>query len=235
MIKIFELLIRAGGVSHEEMLTGLTKAAAGLKDVRGLRGFDVQEALPLPARKDIVQLNVPADVDAFVEFWVDDAVAYQAAMEQPAAEAWRTARAKLCGAARTLVLRENPLIPVPVDRPPTRNNAFLTRNARFRTSEDFLHEWLIGHGDMCLTIPYLKAFVPCVVTDRLPPIDLPELETDEIEGIAQAYFDTPEDEIAMIQTPEAKEWFAHGAITFGLIKAFGARETIASIPAGAHA
>jgi hypothetical protein len=217
------------------MLSGLTDAAACLKAVRALRGFNVQEALPLPARKDIVQLNVPADVDGFAEFWVDDVADYAAAMDDPAAADWRAARARLCGAARTLVLRENPLIPVPADRPPTRNNAFLTRNARFETSEAFLHEWLIGHGAMCLTIPYLKAFVPCVVTDRLPPMDLPELPTDEIEGIAQAYFDTPEDEIAMIQTPEAKEWFAHGAITFGLIKAFGARETVASIPAEAQA
>lgn len=230
MIKIFELLIRKPDIAHEDFLAQLTDAARSLSGVPGLYGYDVQEALPLPARKDIVQLNVPTDVDAFVEIWADDAAAYEAAMASKEASVWRTARAALCGAAKSLLLQDNPLIAIPVNRPPTRNNAFLTRNSKFATREDFLHEWIVGHGDMCLTIPYLKAFVPCVVTGTLPQRDVPEMEMDAVEGLAQAYFDTPEDEIAMIQTPEAKLWFAHGAETFGLIKAFGARETVAQIP-----
>lgn len=231
MMKIFELLIRKSGVSHEDCLSILTAGGATLRNAPGVHGFTVQEALPLPARKDIVQLDIPADVDAFAEIWIDNQETYDALMASDASAEWRQARMEACAAARTLLLRENPLIPVPADRPPTRNNAFLTRNPRFDTKDAFLHEWLVGHGDMCLTIPYLKAFVPCVVEATLPSRDIPDMQTDAIEGIAQAYFDTPEEEIAMIQTAQAKEWFAHGAITFGLIKAFGARETATKIPA----
>ena len=119
-------------------------------------------------------------------------------------------------------------------RPPTRNNAFLTRNARF-DADAFRYEWHIGHGDMCKAVPYLRGFVPCDVIAVLPQGEVPELQTDPIEGVAQAYFDKLEDEMAMIQTPEAKAWFAHGAITFGLIKAFGARETVAVMPPEATA
>lgn len=230
MIKIFELLRRIDGADHEVCLAGLTAAAAGLADLGGLRGFTVQEALPLPARKDIVQLAIPADVDAFVEFWFDDLATYHAAMQSEAGQAWRKARAASVGSARTLVVEERAIMPVPTKRPPARNNAFLTRNARFATKQDFLDEWLVGHGDMCLSIPYLRGFVPVVVTEVLPQSDVAEMDMDEVEGIAQAYFDTPEEEMLMIHTPEAKEWFAHGATTFGLIKAFGARETAASIP-----
>lgn len=230
MIKIFELLRRIDGADHETCLAGLTAAADGLGGMPALRGFTVQEALPLPARKDIVQLSIPADVDAFVEFWFDDAAAYAAAMESEAGRAWRKARAAVVGSARTLVVEERAIMPVPARRPPARNNAFLTRNPRFADKQAFLDEWLVGHGDMCLSIPYLRGFVPVVVMDVIAQADVAELEMDEVEGIAQAYFDTPEEEMLMIQTPQAKEWFAHGATTFGLIKAFGARETAARIP-----
>lgn len=232
MIKIFQLLVPRSGQGAETFVARLTEAARPLVGAEGLAGFDVQQALPLPARKDIVQLDVPAAVEAFVEFWVEDDATYDAFLDSAAGRRWREARAEVTQAARTLVLVERPKIPVPAERPATRNNAFLTRHARF-TPEEFRHEWHVGHGDMCLSVPYLKAFVPCDVVATLPERDVVELRMAEVEGIAQAYFDTPEDEIAMIQTPEAKAWFAHGAETFGLIKAFGARETIASAPAGA--
>jgi quinol monooxygenase YgiN len=229
MIKIFELLVRKPGQTAEAFLDALTAAAGQLGDAPGVKGYDVQVALGLPARTDIVQLDVPSAVDAFVEVWADTVEDYQAAMASPAGAAWRKARAALVAEAKTLVLQEKPKIPVPQDRPPRRNNAFLTRHARF-TPEEFRYEWHIGHGDMCLVVPYLKGFVPCDVIDVLPQTDVPELQTDQIEGIAQAYFDTLEEEMAMIKTPEAKAWFAHGAQTFGLIKAFGAIETVSAPP-----
>lgn len=225
MIKIFELLRRRDGVDHDACLAGLTRGAAGLGGC-----YTVQEALPLPARKDIVQLAIPGDIDAFVEIWCADVAAYQALMASEAGRAWRVARAAVVGEARTLVIEERAIMPVPADRPPARNNAFLTRHPRFPDQQAFLDEWLVGHGDMCLSVPYLRGFVPCVVLDVLPQTDVAEMVMAQVEGIAQAYFDTPEEEMLMIQTPEAKEWFAHGAITFGLIKAFGARETAARIP-----
>jgi hypothetical protein len=235
MIKIFELLRRADGVDHDACFASLTDAGQGLIGAPFLHGFTVQEALPLPARKDIVQLAIPADVDAFAEFWCDDLAAYHTFLASDAGQTWRKARAAAVGAARTLVIEEQGIMPVPAKRPPARNNAFLTRNARFATHQDFLDEWLVGHGDMCLSIPYLRGFVPCVVVGDVAQADVDELEMDAVEGIAQAYFDTPEEEMLMIQTPEAKAWFAHGAITFGLIKAFGARETVFAIPAEVQA
>lgn len=229
MIKIFELYKRKAGLDAQSYLSRLTQAAQHLAQAKGLNGWTVQESLSLPARKDIVQLNVPGDVDAFVEIWAANIDAYQQELNTTAGKAWRSARAELVANAKTLVLEEHPLIDVPTPRPPTRNNAFLTRHANF-TPEQFQHEWLVGHGEMCKTIPYLKAFVPCLVVGTLAQQDVAELVTDNIEGIAQAYFNTPEEEIAMIKTPEAKLWFAHGAETFGLIKAFGARELVVKLP-----
>lgn len=229
MIKIFELLIRDPRHSAESFMSQLSAASSHLRTAQGVRGFTVQQALRLPARADIVQLNIPANLDAFVEVWADDVASYRRALTTPAGRAWSVARGALMHSAKTLVLDEHALIEVPRPRPPTRNNAFLTRNARF-TPEQFRHEWHVGHGQMCRTVPYLKGFVPCDVLELLPQTDVPEMKTDSIEGVAQAYFDSPEDELAMIRTPEAKLWFAHGAETFGLIKAFGARETVAAVP-----
>ncbi|WP_068086456.1 hypothetical protein [Novosphingobium rosa] len=230
MLKMFELLRRRDGVDHDACLAGLTQAAAALAGAPGVPGYTVQEALPLPARKDIVQLEIPADVDAFVEIWCQDEAAYAALLASPAGQSWRQGRAAVVGAAKTLVIEERAIMPVPAARPPARNNAFLTRHARFADKQAFLDEWLVGHGDMCLAVPYLRGFVPCVVQGELPQQDVAELAMAQVEGIAQAYFDTPEEEMLMIQTPQAKAWFAHGATTFGLIKAFGARETAAKIP-----
>jgi len=232
MFKLFELHVRMPGLGKDEFLEQLTAAAAALDGVSTCRGYTVQEALPLPARKDIVQLDVPSEVDAFVEVWTDNPARHARALTGTEGEAWRRARAALSEQARTLVLEEHPLISVPEPRPAARNNAFLTRHPDL-TREAFLHEWLDAHGEMCRGIPYLRAFVPCVVVDEVPETDIGHLKGGEIHGIAQAWFDSQEEEFAMIQTPEAKEWFAHGAVTFGLIKAFGARETLARVPQGA--
>lgn len=229
MIKVFELFVRKPELDLEDYLERLSAAAAGLP-AAGARGYIVQRALPLPARADIVQLNVPSSVDAFLEIWADDLDSYRAALASRESEPWRSARAALVLQAKTLVLVERPQIPVPTPRPPARNNAFLTRHQRF-TLLQFRHEWHVGHGHMSQHIPYLRGFVPCDVIEVVPQQGgVAELQTDAIEGIAQAYFDSAEDEMAMIRTPQAKEWFAHGAQTFGLIKAFGAREVAAVVP-----
>lgn len=230
MIKLFELSVRRAGVEREAYLNGLVQAVAELARVPGVRGFTVQEALPLPARADIVQLDVPSAIDAFIEIWLDDRVASEVALARSEADGWREVRSALVGSAKTLVLIEHPLIPVPSARPPTRNNAFLTRHPRLDHA-GFLHEWIDAHGEMCHGVPNLRAFVPCEVVAMPPQRDVDELRTGEIHGVAQAWFDSPEAELAMIQTPEAKRWFAHGAQTFGLIKAFGAREHAARPPA----
>ena len=231
MIKIFELLVRKPGIDAAAYLQQLQDAGLELAKADACLGYTVSESLPLPAREDIVQLDIPGTVDAFVEIWAADMPAYEALMESAAGTQWREMRAALVQAAKTLCVEEHPLIDVPASRPPARNNAFLTRHERL-SREEFLHEWIGEHGEMCRRVPYLKGFVPCVVTAVIPQQDVAELATDDIEGIAQAYFDSQEDEFAMIKTPQAKEWFAHGAETFGLIKAFGARELSASAPSG---
>lgn len=229
MIKIFELLILKSDTDKAiAALAEATQEFAAQSD--GILGFTVQSANPVPARKDIVQLAVPAEVDTFAEFWVADEGTWQSVLDSDPGRRWRAARAAVVEQAATLVTHEHTLIPVPEPRPGCRNNAFLTRNPSL-SEEEFLDAWVGEHGKMCLSIPYLRGFVPCKVSARLPQVDVAEMDCAEIEGIAQAYFDNPEEEMMMIATPEAKEWFAHGAITFGLIKAFGAVELAAVSPA----
>lgn len=229
MLKIFELFITKTPEAGER-LTALAKAARQFAAASpAIAGFTVQAAVPVPSRKDIVQLAVPAQVDSFAEFWVESEAGWQAALESEAGKAWRTARAATVEEAVTLLTREYVLIPVPEDRPACRNNAFLTRHSSLDEA-GFMNEWVGEHGQMCHRIPFLRGFVPCKVLERLPQTDVAEMNCAQVEGIAQAYFDTPEQELEMIGTPEAKAWFAHGARTFGLIKAFGATETATQVP-----
>lgn len=230
MLKIFELYVTRNP-ADEAALGALAEAAGAFaQSCPHVAGFTLQSANPVPARKDIVQLAVPAEVDAFAEFWVADEAAWHAALGTEAGKAWRAVRTVTIACANTLLVQEHALIPVPDPRPGCRNNAFLTRNPAL-SEEGFMNEWVGEHGAMCHAIPYLRGFVPCKVLTRLPELDVTPMECADIEGIAQAYFDSPEEELQMIGTPEAKEWFAHGAITFGLIKAFGARELSVAIPA----
>ena len=224
MIKIIDLYVRKSGLNAEEFVSYLTQVhGIKAKDVPGVHGYNVQQALPLPERTDIIQLKLP-QLDGFAEIWVDDLDTYYALQQSPQGSAWFADRLHFVGAMKSLVTKEDPIVPVPKARPKARNNAFLNKNPN-HNMDDFLHNWHIGHGPTAKTIPYLKGFVLCDVIDEILPEDMAAIDSDPIHGCAQAFFDSPEDELKMIATPEAKAWFKHGAATFGHIKAFGSRET----------
>lgn len=223
MIKIIDLFLKKPEMTKEEFISYLTETyAPKAKSVPGLQGYNVQEAFPIPSRKDIVQLNVP-ELDGFAEIWVDDLDAYNAIRQSSQGSEWFADRLNFVGSMKSLVTKEDVIVPVPKDRPKARNNAFLNKNPE-HTMDEFLHNWHIGHTPAAKTMPYLKGFVLCDVIDEILPEDIEVMDTDIIHGCAQAFFDSPEEEMKMIATPEAKEWFKHGAETFGNIKAFGSKE-----------
>jgi uncharacterized protein (TIGR02118 family) len=211
-------------MSKEQFVTYLIEKHAPMaKSIPGIRAYNVQEALPVPSRKDIVQLKLP-ELDGFAEIWVEDINVYQAMKKSREGREWFADRLNFVGAMKSLVTKEDIVVPVPRPLTMARNNAFVNKNPAY-TMEEFIYHWHVGHGPSAKTMPYLKGFVLCDVIDEILPDDITAVESDIIHGCAQAFFDSPEEELKMIATPEAKEWFKHGAVTFGNIKAFGAKET----------
>lgn len=232
MVKIIELIQRKNSLSAAECTRHmLCEFAPRAKDFPVIKGFNVAEAFPVPARPDVVQLGLPDDLGGFAETWVDSVQDYQQAAAEPPMRGWLAERAAFAEAIRAFVVTEDVILPVPASGADTRNNAFLTRAAG-KTAQQFRAEWHGEHGAMARGIPYLRGFVLCDIIGEFPPVGVAALGGPEVEGVAQAYFANPEDEGLMIATPQAREWFRHGAETFGLIKAFAAHQTVIVPPAG---
>jgi Methylmuconolactone methyl-isomerase len=222
MTKIIELHTRKDGLGQAEFMARLRDHALLAQGYDIFDGYNVQEALPIPERPDIVSLRLPEPVGGFIEYWVPSLERYEDETRQTDMASWLAARRAFAGGARCFVVEEDEIVP-PAGLV-ARNNAFLTKKDGLTTPE-FLAAWHGAHGRMAHDIPYLRGFVLCDVVSEREPDGVPAIDGPAIDGVAQAFFDSREDEGRMVATPEAKEWFAHGAETFGLIKAFGSVET----------
>lgn len=231
MIKTLDLFVAKNGMDRD----AFTKAwadthapkAAGLP---GLKGYILSHIVEEPGRPDIPQLAMP-QIAGVQEMWFDSLEARQEALVKPEWRDWFAERAGFASAMKTFLVKEDVIVPVPTPRPAAKNYAFLNKNPEFDDAK-FRYEWHVGHGPMGKNVPYVRGFVPCDMVAELGQSDVPTFAADVIEGVAQAYFDSAEEELMMLKTPEAQEWFKHGSETFGLIKPFGMVETVIITPEG---
>lgn len=229
MVKTIELFTRREGMSREEFLSRLHEHGSGAADVSGIVGYLINEVIPTAPREDIRAFNIP-ELDAIVETYFESLDSLRALRAEGGMRDFLESRADFVGTMKTLVAVEHVVIAPGERRPALKNFAFVSRHAGMTVSE-FLDEWLVLHGPMALRVPHLDAFLPNEVRIILEnPQGCRQMETDYIEGIALACFDSVEQEAQMIASPEAKEWFRHGGLNFGRVKGMDAWEKVVIAP-----
>jgi EthD domain len=84
---------------------------------------------------------------------------------------------------------------------------------------DFRSEWIVVHGPMAKKVPYLRGFTVSQRLSDSPLPGVPALIMDgPLDGFAESWVDDIEARAKMVASPQAKEWYAHGAQIFGKIR-----------------
>jgi uncharacterized protein (TIGR02118 family) len=87
------------------------------------------------------------------------------------------------------------------------------------TREEFLHKWVVEHAPMALSMKgtAVRAYAIAPVVGEHHRADVPDLDL-ELDGIAEAWFDSRQVFDDFLRTPEAKAWLADGATFIGETK-----------------
>ena len=99
-----------------------------------------------------------------------------------------------------------------------RRISILTRKPQL-TREEFVDHWLNVHGPLALKVPGIRRYVQCRVVEEYFRKDIPA-QVDEIDGIAELWYDSVEALMKSSKTPEAKALYADGALIIGKIRTF---------------
>jgi EthD domain len=84
---------------------------------------------------------------------------------------------------------------------------------------DFRSEWIVVHGPMAKKVPYLHGFTVSQRLSDSPVPGVPVLIMDgPLDGFTESWGDDVEARAKMVASPQAKEWYAHGAEIFGKIR-----------------
>jgi hypothetical protein len=84
---------------------------------------------------------------------------------------------------------------------------------------DFRSEWIVVHGPMAKKVPYLRGFTVSQRLSDSPVPGVPVLIMDgPLDGFTDSWVDDVEARAKMVASPQAKEWYAHGAEIFGKIR-----------------
>lgn len=107
--------------------------------------------------------------------------------------------------------------------------SLLTRRPEL-THEEFVRHWVEVHAPLAHAVPRLRRYVQShILAERTRP-DIPTLPV-EIDGIAELWYDSPEDLRVAMASPEAKILHDDGATFIGSIKTFTVEErTIVPAP-----
>jgi len=225
MVKQIDLLVRRPELSPTEFLAALLEEnAPAARALPQVRGYVVNRLIPHTQAATVGLLFLPA-FDVITELWFDSLEALRAARRDPAFRAWWEARQTLLSRQCSLAAEEHPVVIPAGARPPLKNINFNSRKLGL-TLEEYRAEWLGRHSDLAHTVPHLEGFANDEVLCELPQAGVERLETAYIQGIAIAQFQSDEQQNAMIASPEAKAWFAHGRQTFGCCHAYSAWESV---------
>jgi quinol monooxygenase YgiN len=234
MIKSIALLVRKDGTTREEFMQWLVQQhAPAAKALPGVRGYIVHEIVREMTRPDIPVLNIGSPIDSIVEIWADDAAALERLQQSVEYQRWAAAELSHVGRMHAFTAQEDIIIPMPATRPGIKTIAFLNRKPGEQL-DVFRHHWHVGHGGMARVVPYLKAFILNDILSTQVREGIATIEFDAADGFATGWLDSPEAQQAMIQTPQAREWFADGSKTFGQIKSFLVREIVIVDPVHQH-
>ena len=94
----------------------------------------------------------------------------------------------------------------------------LTRKPHL-THARFVDHWLNIHGPLALAVPGVRRYVQSHIVGTRTRPDIPETQID-VDGIAEMWFDTAEDQQRAAASPEMKILTDDGALFIGQIKSF---------------
>ena len=97
-----------------------------------------------------------------------------------------------------------------------RRVSILTRRPEL-THEEFVDHWENVHGPLALKVPGIRRYVQTHIKDEHFRPDIPA-QADEVDGIAELWYDSLEDLKRSSETPEAKALYADGALIIGKIR-----------------
>ena len=99
-----------------------------------------------------------------------------------------------------------------------RRVSILTRKPEL-THEEFVDHWENVHGPLALKVPGIRRYVQSHIVDEHYRDDIGS-QGDQVDGIAELWYDSLEELKVSSATPEAKALYADGAKIIGNIRTF---------------
>jgi uncharacterized protein (TIGR02118 family) len=106
-----------------------------------------------------------------------------------------------------------------------KTSSLLTRKEGM-SKQEFMRCWVDEHAPMALSVPGLQRYVLNIIVDEPTRPDIPEDEKVRADGIAELWFESPEQMKQVLASPEMKRLRAHGATFIGRIKTFMTEEKV---------
>jgi hypothetical protein len=214
-VKTVTIVSRPDGTTSEQFVHRLqTEYAPLASKLPGQRGLIISGVVKAQPRDDVKVLQI-GPFDAIIDSYYDQ----ERAAASPEARALDAAMAHLVGTARRFVTRETAMVPLPAGpRPQIVGLSFVMRPDSVPEA-DFRSEWIVVHGPMAKKVPYLRGFTVSQRLSDSPVPGVPVLMMDgPLDGFTESWVDDVEARAKMVASPQAKEWYAHGAEIFGKIR-----------------
>jgi hypothetical protein len=218
-VKTVTVVARPASTNHNQFVAKLEAEygplAAVLPSQKGLIISSVVMAQP---RSDVVQLGI-SPYDAVIESFFASPADQTGAVTSATGVATDAALARLVGTAHRFVTRETVVVPLPAGvRPKVVGLTFVMKPPAVSDAE-FRNEWIVVHGPMAQQVPHLQGFtVSERISDGAVP-GVPSLPMDgPLQGFTESWVADVASRAAMVATPEARKWYAHGAEIFGKVR-----------------
>lgn len=247
MLKVVSVIKRKDELTQEQFLLAWKDIHAPMAHrVPGVRGFVLNEIARELPRDDVPAME--GRIDGIAEAWFDDLDAMRRSHATPEAKEWFADGPISIGEMRTSVLDEYVIIPksdatawnhgsapgsfdakAERDRSGAKDYVkviSLLQRKPGQTPDQFMTHWTTIHKPMAYAVPGVGRYTIYRSREELKRPDIPDLPAAAYDGVAECYY---ADQAAMdltFNSPQAKEWFADGALFIGGIRTFVLKETV---------
>jgi uncharacterized protein (TIGR02118 family) len=232
MIKSISLLARRDHLSHDEFVRHWVDIHVPMShDVPGLDGYAISHITDTLVHPHAPLIQMPRQIDGIAETWADSADSQARMAASPEAQTWFADGAKFIGHVKSWRTEETTIIrPARGPAPIVKVISFIARKDSY-THDDFLRHWIDTHGTMALGVPGLRGFVLSRIIAEPTRPDVPSMQlSPPIDGIAEAWFDSPQARKSMAQSAEAQRWFADGGLFIDQITSYVTTEQVVIAP-----
>ncbi len=232
MIKSISLLGRRDHLSHDAFVRHWVDIHVPMShQVHGLDGYVISHITDTLTHPHAPLIRMPREIDGIAETWADTAESQARMAASAEAQTWFADGAQFIGHVKSWRTEEIAIIPpVRGPAPVVKVISFIARKDSY-THEAFLRHWIDTHGAMAREVPGLRGFVLSRIIGEPSRPDVPSMQvTPAVDGIAEAWFDSPGAREAMAQSAEAQRWFADGGLFIGQITSYVTTEQVVIAP-----